>query len=370
MRKAIYASDAEEGRAIFARAPVIHVATTSEAGAPILRTFNAVVHEGWLCFHGAPAGEKMEGLGRDAVISADETVASIPSWFLDPMRACPATTYYVSAQARGNIEEIEDVALKAAALDALMRKYQPEGGYTPIRGDDPLYAKAIRGLLVAGLKLDRIACKAKLGQNRRPEERKRVLEHLWRRGTEADVRAIALLVKRFPEIPRPSFLDVGMQCVLEEGELDEAVALLDAAYWLEGVPRDRVREALRRSHALVGARDEEGRLVGIARAVSDGRVAWIYDVMVAERARSEGIGKKLLTLLLDHPAVRDAWEVRLVTRDAMSFYESFGFERVAPRADRVAMTRSSFRRSTPHSPERAREAPWAYPSPRPSPSAR
>ena len=178
MRKAIYASDAEEGRALLSRAPVIHLATTGDAGQPILRTLNAVVHEGWLCFHGAPAGEKMEGVGREAVIGAEEIVASIPSWFLDPVRACPTTTYYVSAQAAGRIEEIEDIARKAAVLDALMKKYQPEGGHEPIRADDPLYRKAVAGLLVAGMKLDRVACKAKLGQNRKPEERTRVLEHL------------------------------------------------------------------------------------------------------------------------------------------------------------------------------------------------
>jgi ribosomal protein S18 acetylase RimI-like enzyme/nitroimidazol reductase NimA-like FMN-containing flavoprotein (pyridoxamine 5'-phosphate oxidase superfamily) len=341
LRKAIYASDAEEGRALFARAPIVHVATTTADARPILRTLHAVVHDDWLAFHGAPAGEKMEGIGRLGVFSAEEIVASIPSFFLDPVRACPATTYYVSAQIEGRIEEIDDVAIKASVLETLMTKYQPEGGYRAIRGDDPLYKKAVAGLLVAGVRLDRdrIVCKAKLGQNRRPEERRRVLEQMWKRGTPEDVRAIALLVNRFPEIPRPSFLEPGLSCALDENDLDEAARLLEGAYWLEGIPYARMRAALSQSQALVGARDEEGRLIGFARALTDGKVAWIFDVIVAERARRRGVGQAIMRLLLDHPAVRSALQVRLNTRDAMSFYEKLGFSSSTLANGIVAMAR-------------------------------
>ena len=59
---------------------------------------------------------------------------------------------------------------------------------------------------------------------------------------------------------------------------------------------------------------------------------------------SERATKKLMSLLLDHPAVRDAFQIRLNTRDAevdrlTAFYEPFGFERVTPRADIVPMVR-------------------------------
>src|SRR5206468_8755987 len=69
-------------------------------------------------------------------------------------------------------------------------------------------AKAIRGLLVAEVRIEHLDCKAKLGQNRTPPERVRVLEALWRRGAPGDVRAIARIVQRFPELPRPAFLAV------------------------------------------------------------------------------------------------------------------------------------------------------------------
>jgi|GEM_PF-179961 len=333
MRKAIYRGTPDEGRAILARADAVQVAMVGDDGRPILRTFNAVVAGDVLAFHGAPAGEKMEGVGRPVVVAAHETVASIPSWFIDPLRACPATTYYLAAQAHGVLRRVDDPARKALLLEALMQKYQPEGRYTPIGARDPLYRKQVQGLLVVEVNLDDVACKTKLGQNRPPHERERILEHLWRRGGPGDVRAIALIVARAPELA-PSFLAVppalrdaigSLQCAFEDDELDEVVELLRGVYWLEGAPRSAIRESLVRASAAVGARDPNGRLVGFARAVSDGRCAWLYDVIVAPDLRARGVGRTVVSLLLDHPAVRGARHVRLATRDAMPFYRRFGF---------------------------------------------
>ena len=187
MRKEIYRGADDEARDLFARADVVQIATTGDDGRPILRTFDAVVVDGAVGFHGAPAGEKMEGLGKRAVAAAHETVASIPSWFFDPERACPATTYYVSAQADGVLEEVTEPGAKARILQALMEKRQPEGRHAPVRADDRRYKKAIAGLLVARVSLERVACKVKLGQNRTPRERTRVLERLWARGEPGDV---------------------------------------------------------------------------------------------------------------------------------------------------------------------------------------
>jgi predicted GNAT family N-acyltransferase len=73
------------------------------------------------------------------------------------------------------------------------------------------------------------------------------------------------------------------------------------------------------------ARDADERVVAFARALSDGKVAWVYDVIVAPSSRDTGVGATLMRLLLDHPAVRTARHVRLTTRDAMRFYARLGF---------------------------------------------
>ena len=80
------------------------------------------------------------------------------------------------------------------------------------------------------------------------------------------------------------------------------------------------------SPAVVTARDAStGELVAFARATSDGRVAWIYDMIVRPDRRGSGAGSAVMQLLLDHPAVRSARRVRLTTRDAMTFYRRLGF---------------------------------------------
>jgi ribosomal protein S18 acetylase RimI-like enzyme/nitroimidazol reductase NimA-like FMN-containing flavoprotein (pyridoxamine 5'-phosphate oxidase superfamily) len=292
---------------------------------------NAAVLGDRLVFHGAPAGEKTLAVGRPAVVQVEETVASIPSYFVDPERACPATTLYRSVQVHGTLVAIEDVHEKAAALRALLDKHQPEGGFVPLDATHPLYAKVIASLLVFGVSLERLDGKNKLGQNRTPAERTKMLDAMWRRGAAGDVRAIDLVLAAARDTPRPAFLDgppgVSMVCTVEgAARADEAAALLEHEYWNDRFTRAEIAEAHLASTAWVGAVDETGRLVGSARAVSDTtKRAWIYDVVVAPAARGRGIGAALVRLLLDHPAVRRTRIVELGTRDAQALYARFGF---------------------------------------------
>ena len=69
MRRAVYRGSEDEGRALLARAPAVHLAMVTDTGAPLLRTVNAVVVDDFLAFHGAPLGEKM-GASRSTVCSS------------------------------------------------------------------------------------------------------------------------------------------------------------------------------------------------------------------------------------------------------------------------------------------------------------
>ena len=101
MRRPIFRAPSASAVEVFERAHHVHLASTTAEGVPLLKTLHAVVDQGALLFHAAPVGEKIEAIGRPAVVSAVEVVAQIPSYFTDPERACPATTLYVSAQAHG-----------------------------------------------------------------------------------------------------------------------------------------------------------------------------------------------------------------------------------------------------------------------------
>ncbi len=325
----------EAAMAVLARSPVVHLAAVDEAGAPVLRTVHGVVVDGALAFHGAPAGEKMRAMGRPVVVSAEETVAVIPSYFFDPELACPATTYYRSVQVHGVLEDVDDVHFKARVLEALMVKYQPEGGYVTITADDPRYRKQVEGILIVRVAPTSIDGKGKLGQNRRPDELLRVLEQLWRRGLPGDAAAIDAIRRANPAVPTPAFLaapaGARLSCALDRTDLDAAVDLLVDEYWNVGVSREAIARALLGSGAWVGAHDEAGRLIAMARAVGDGsKFAKLYDVVVAPAWRGRGLGRAVVRLVLDHPIVRDARKVHLRTRDAQSLYAGFGFVALPP----------------------------------------
>ncbi len=330
MRLKIY--QMEHARAIhfLNGAPTVRIATSQSDGTPIMRTVHGVLVDGYLAFHGSPAGEKVNAIGRPAVASAEEVIAPIPSYFIDPERACPATTYYLSVQVHADIERTDDPDFKTRVLAALMAKLQPQGGYVPLEVDHPLYRNAVQQIMVLRMSLERLNGKAKLGQNRTPEQLSRVLQALWQRGLPSDARAIDLVRCANPDVPCPDFLNfprgLNAFCALGQAEVEEVANLLKDEYWNVGVPREVIAQSHLNAGAWIGAKDAEGRLVCSARAVSDyAKHAWIYDVIVERSWRGNGIGQALVRFMLDHPAVRHARNVGLATRDAQGLYSKFGF---------------------------------------------
>lgn len=343
MRRAELSVPSEAALALLSSAPVVHIAGTTASGRPVLRTLHAVwldppdqtdPLDGILAFHAAPAGEKLELLGREAVAGFDEIVAEVPSWLHDPERACPATTFFRSVQLHGRIEPLTDVDLRARALQGLMQRFQPEGGHVPIDPRHPdwdrLYRKAVAGVLIAGLRPERVSGKFKLGQDRPAEQLARVLEGLWRRGRPGVDGAIELCRRAHPERPLPAFLrgpeGVELCARFSDEELPAVTAMLRDQYWNLAWSEARIAASQLGSPVWVGARDHEGRPIASARATTDGaKRATIYDVVVDPRWQGRGVGRAVLELLLDHPQIRGCGIVDLCTRDAMEFYRGLGF---------------------------------------------
>jgi nitroimidazol reductase NimA-like FMN-containing flavoprotein (pyridoxamine 5'-phosphate oxidase superfamily)/GNAT superfamily N-acetyltransferase len=329
MRREIFRSERERALALLRRAPAVHLAVTTPEGAPVLRALDAAVLDDGVYFHGARTGEKARCLGRPAVVSAEELVAHVPSWMVDPRWACPASTLYRSVQVHGALEEVTELAAKARVLSALMERWQPEGRHEPIAADHPYYRGQLEGTLVLRVGLDRVDGKEKLLQNREPEEVARVLAGLWQRGAPGDVAAIEAIREANPGAPAPPFLAApeGLRLVLapSDADLARAEALLAGELWWAGLPTDLIRPAQRGSTAWVGARDPDGRLVACGRAVADARRARIHDLVVERPWRGCGLGSRLLRLLLDHPAVRGAPQVLLRARGARGLYARLGF---------------------------------------------
>ncbi|MCA9599017.1 MAG: GNAT family N-acetyltransferase [Myxococcales bacterium] len=343
--KAIHSASESEARRWLSEARAVHVAGTTPEGAPLLRALHTAWVDDAFTFHGSVRGEKTLWDGRPVVIATERVVARIPSYFRDPERACPATTYYLSAQVEGVVERVVDPDAKARALAALMARHQPEGGHVPIAADHPLYRSSIDSLWVMRVVPTRVSGKKKLGQERPVREIENIVRGLWQRGTTEDLRAIDVILDAHPEGPRPDFLvgpDGTRLCpALGPQDVSAGVELLRDQYWNVGVDDARLAAALVGSSAWVGARNADGRLVATARAISDGaKRAEILDVAVAEPWRGRGVGRRVFELLLSHAAVRSVRSVNLRTKDAQSFYARFEFTSARPRNHEMALVRA------------------------------
>jgi GNAT superfamily N-acetyltransferase len=326
-----------EARALFARVGTVSVAAVADSGEPVLRLLRAAVHEDSLLLF--EASEELPPAGR-VVVVAREVLCDVPIHFRADGLAGPSVPLALTARAQGT----------------LRRHGRPDGNY-------------------GSLRLDHVHYDAELGERWPLEERQRVLDELWKRGAHGDVSAIGFLLRRCPELTTPGFLrlpldvrdrSLRLQCSVDHTEIEETLPLLERLYWLANLTRDEIRIPLEQSTARVAARDGRGNIVAFARAVSDGRCAWIYDVAVAEHVRGEGLGAALMGVLLDHPALRSVRHVRLSTRDAMPFYRRLGFNNL-DEAPRYPWTSTEMIKSPLRAPDGAERHAQNLPT-RPSPA--
>ena len=105
--------------------------------------------------------------------------------------------------------------------------------------------------------------------------------------------------------------------------MDAVEALLRDTYWAA----DRPRSVLERSvqNSLCFGLFHEGVQVGFGRVVTDfATVAYLCDVVIANGHRGRGVGKWMLTCILEHPQLKGC-RIDLFTKDAQEFYRRFGF---------------------------------------------
>lgn len=314
--------------------PVLHLAWVDADGLPDVRALHGARVGRAVYLHGAPVGDKTGALDRPVTLTGHEVVARIPSHFIEPERACPATTWYRSVHLRGTLRIEDDPERRAAGLDALMRAMQPEGGYRPLRADDPLYAGQLDKMLVARVDVEAIQGKVTMGQHR-PARVPPVLAGLWRRGEGDDLRAFERIraacdppVDALPEVLRPHVTADGvatLHAFPSASDRAAALALLYPAYWNSHLPPEPVARGFDGALAWIGARDPDGRLIASAGAMSDGRRAYISDVIVDPAWRGRGLGDAVMRALLDHPRLRGCIAIGLRTRDAQPFYRRLGF---------------------------------------------
>lgn len=113
------------------------ICSIDKDGYPQIIPMNFVCVNDVIYMHSHTKGEKIENIKRNNKVGfeVDKSLEFLPSYFTDPIDASQADTLYISVVIKGTSVLVSDINEKTLALNALMKKYQPEGGYENIRPD-------------------------------------------------------------------------------------------------------------------------------------------------------------------------------------------------------------------------------------------
>ena len=145
------------------------ISSIDSEGYPQIIPMNFVFLNGIIYMHSHTKGEKLENIKENQKVGfeVDRSLEFLPSYFSDPKDASLADTLYISVVIKGLGSIIGDRDEKTLALNGLMTKYQPEGGYEPIKPEmDVLNEVAVIKIVPMTLR-----GKYKIGQGLRHEER-------------------------------------------------------------------------------------------------------------------------------------------------------------------------------------------------------
>ncbi len=163
--------------------PAGRVASIDERGYPQVIPMNFVWADEAIYMHSHPAGEKIDNMLRNPQVGfeVDQHVCFLPSYYFHPTDASQADTLYISVVIKGRAVLVSESAEKARALNALMEKYQKEGGYEPLAPDMPV----VREVAVIKVIPDDMRGKYKVGQHwSRPYRLKMAQNIIKREGLE------------------------------------------------------------------------------------------------------------------------------------------------------------------------------------------
>lgn len=113
------------------------VSSIDKDGFPQIIPMNFVYANDAIYMHSHPKGEKLENISKNPKVGfeVDQSLEFLPSYFTSPTDASQADTLYISVVIKGKASLVSDPKEKTMALNDLMKKYQPEGGYEKLTPD-------------------------------------------------------------------------------------------------------------------------------------------------------------------------------------------------------------------------------------------
>ena len=157
------------------------ISTIDVNGYPQIIPMNFVFLNDAVYMHSHPRGEKIENFKRNDKVGfeVDRELEFLPSYFEDPKNASLADTLYISVVMKGTASLVTEKEEKTLALNGLMKKYQPEGGYDPIQSDmrvlDAVTVFKIIPIVLQG--------KYKIGQHISPQDRLDLAQKIFKKNS-------------------------------------------------------------------------------------------------------------------------------------------------------------------------------------------
>lgn len=103
--------------------------------------------------------------------------------------------------------------------------------------------------------------------------------------------------------------------------------LTQESYWAQGIPEELQRRAIENSVCFGVYADGTGEQVGFARLITDhATFAYVCDVFIVTAFQGRGLGKQLMAEIESYLLPLGCRRWGLVTKDAHTLYEKFGFE--------------------------------------------
>lgn len=117
-------------------------------------------------------------------------------------------------------------------------------------------------------------------------------------------------------------------------ELDvcEVMGLLRQTYWASERTQEQVAASMEHSKCYGIMLEGERKLVGFARVISDfATTYYLCDVIIDAQYQNRGLGKNLVSYIEGLPMYQGLRGI-LITRDAHTLYEKFGYQTLNGRA--------------------------------------
>ena len=156
-------------------------ATIDSNGYPQIIPMNFVFLNDAIYMHSHPRGEKIENFRANQKVGfeVDRELEFLPSYFEDPKDASLADTLYISVVIKGTGLLVTNREEKTKALNGLMKKYQPEGGYEPVSSE----MRVLDSVAVIKVVPKSLRGKYKIGQHLSAKNRVELAQKIMKRNS-------------------------------------------------------------------------------------------------------------------------------------------------------------------------------------------